>query len=334
MKNKRKIIYSLVTVVVFLLLVNVSLTLVETRKQITKETQSKEKIEADFFSVLKNFGIKENWITKQKIKKSKNDSLTYKYVIKLPLDVTIPVLLKDINEIFASLPVDATSKELKVYGVTELTLSSGEIQKLSAEFKYDSEISREYSSIGFLISNDDLISEDEIKKIKDLALPVGIILPLENKSKIIAEIIKTNKLDYFIELSDNSDNVDFELDEDLGLDKLTSNIKSIISSFNSPKIFFVNEIESGFSASIENFIVEKFQKRERKVVTSNSFFNLKGEDELDLRSLLGFHLNKLKPRTSKVFIINMNDLFEIQNILQKFIKKGNKIELPSKLLNY
>jgi hypothetical protein len=334
MINKQKIIYSLVTVVVFLLLVNVSLTLVETKKQIPKETQNKEKIEADFISVLKNFGIKENWITKQKIKKGKNDSLTHKYKIKLPLDVTIPVLLKDINEIFASLPVDATSKEIKVYGVTELTLSSGEYKKLSAEFKYDSEISREFSTIGFLIISEDLISEEEIKKIKDLAIPVGIILPLENKSKIIAEIIKTNKLDYFIELSDDADNVDFELDEDLGLDKLTSNIKSIISSFNSPKIFFVNELESGFSASIENFIVEKFQKRERKVITSNSFFRLKGEDDSDLQSLLGFHLNKLKPRTSKVFIININDLFEIQNLLGKFIKKGNKIELPSKLLNY
>ncbi|MCW8848791.1 MAG: hypothetical protein OQJ81_02335, partial [Melioribacteraceae bacterium] len=270
---------------------------------------------------------------KQKIK-SKNDSLTYKFQVKLPLDVTIPVLLKDINEVFAIQPVEATSNEKKVYGVTELTLASGKFHKLSAEFKYDSELSREYSTIGFLINSDDVIQEEEIKKLKEFAIPVGIILPLENKSKDIAELIKLNKLDYFIELSDNADNVDFELDEDLGLDKLTSNIKSIISSFNSPKVFFINELESGFSASIANFIVEKFEKRERKVITSNSFFNLKGEDNSDLHSLVGFHLNKMKPKTSKIFRISINDLFEIQNTLSKFIKKGNRIDLPSHLFNF
>ena len=185
-----------------------------------------------------------------------------------------------------------------------------------------------------MISDGNLIDEEEIRKLKDLAIPVGIILPLENESKIIAEIIKSNKLDYFIELSDDTDNVDFELEEDLGLDKLTNNIKSIISSFNSPKIFFINELESDFSASISNFIIEKFQKRERKVITTNSFFILKGEDESDLNSLLSFHLNKLKPGTSKVFRISLNDLFEIQKSLAKFIKKGNKIALPSLLVNF
>lgn len=334
MINKRKIIYFLIAIVVLLLLVNVVLNLIEPKHKIVEETQTKEKIEDDFITVLESFGIKESWISKQKIKNSKNDSLTYKFQVKLPLDVTIPVLLKDINEVFASNPVDATSKEIKLYGVTELTLSSGKFRKLLAEFKYDSELSREYSTIGFLINDGRLIEEEEILKIKNLAIPVGIILPLENKSKANAELIKSNRLDYFIELSDNADDVDFELDEDLGLEKLNNNIKVIISSFNSPKVFFINELESGFNASIANFIFEKFEKRGRKVVTSNSFLSLKGEDNSDLQSLLGFHLNKMKPRTSKIFRINIDDLFEIQNILSKFIKKGNKIELPSHLLNF
>lgn len=334
MINKRKVIYFLVSIVVLLLSLNVVLTLVEPKIEVVEETRSQKNIELDFEVVLKNFGIKENWVAKQKINKSKNDSISYIYKIKLPLDVTIPVLLKDISQAFSELPVEASSSEKKVYGVTELTLSSKGIKKLSAEFKYNSEISREYSTIGFLIGSTDGIEEEELKRVNDLAIPLGIILPLENKSKITAELIKSYKLDYFINLSDNADNIDFELDEDLGLDKLTSNIKSIISSFNSPKVFFINEAESGFNAATTNFIVEKFEKRGRKVITSNSFFNLKGENNSDLQSLLGFHLNKMKPKTSKIFRINLDDLFEIENNLMHFIKKGNKIALPSQLFTF
>ena len=334
MINKRKVIYFLVSVVVLLLLLNVALSLVEPKIKIVEESYSQENIEVEFEAVLKNFGIKENWITKHKIKKSKNDSIPYIYKIKLPIDVTIPVLLKDISEAFSELPVEAISSEKKVYGVTDLTISSKGIKKLSAEFKYNSEISRDYSTIGFLISNIDDIEEEELKSVKDLAIPVGIILPLENKSKLTAELIKSYRFDYYIELSDNADIIDFELDEDLALDKLTSNIKSIISSFNSPKVFFINEVESEFSVSITNFIVEKFEKRGRKVITSNSFLNLKGENNSDLQSLLSFHLNKMKPETTKIFRISLNDFFEIQNNLTMFLKKGNKIMLPSKLFTF
>ncbi len=317
-----------------LLFINVMLGLVEKKERRLESTLNQNEIEEKFILVLNEFGIQENWIEKQKIKKGKSDSLSYKYKIRIPNGLTIPVVLKDLNEMFVKLPVVITSSEKKVNGITELKIKSGGTYKLFAELKYDSDISRKFSSIGFLITNFENSDESEIKKLFNLALPVGIILPLEDNSQVIAELIIKNKLDYFVELSDDGDIIDFELEEDLGLEQLNKNITKIISSFNSPKHFFINELESGFNATIASFITEKFEKRGRKILTSNNYFLLKGEDTQDLQSLFQFQVNKLKPGTTKIFRISLEDLYNIQNGIKNYIKKGNKIVHPSRLFNY
>lgn len=334
MMNKRKIIYFLVAVVAALLFINVMLGFVE-KKDIQLELKlNQEQVEEKFNLVLNEFGIQENWIEKQKIKKGKYDSLTYFYKVHIPSGLTIPVVLKDLNEMFVKQPVVITSSEKKVNGTTELKIKSGGTNKLIAELKYDSDISRKFSLIGFLITDFENADESEIKNLFNLALPFGIILPLEDNSQVIAEIILKNKLDYFIELSDDADIIDFELEEDLGLEQLSKNITKVISSFNSPKYFFINDLESGFNSTIASFITEKFEKRGRKILTSSNYFLLKGEDSYDLQSLFQFQVNKLKPGTSKIFRISLEDLYKIQNGIQKYLKRGNKIVHPSRIFNY
>lgn len=331
MINKRKIIYFLVVVVAALLFLNVMLGFVEKKEDPLESTLNKIQIEEKFILVLNEFGIQENWIEKQKLKKGKYDSLSYKYKIHIPNGLTIPVVLKDLNEMFVKLPVVITSSEQKVNGITELEIKSGGINKLFAELIYDNDISRKFSLIGFLITDFENADEGEIKKLFNFALPVGIVLPLENNSQVTAELIIKNKLDYFIELSDDADIIDFELEEDLGLEQLNANITKVISSFNSPKYFFINELESGFNATTASFITEKFEKRGRKILTSNNYFLLKGEDEHDLQSLFQFQVNKLKPGTTKVFRISLEDLYNIQNVILKYLKRGNKIVHPSRI---
>ena len=334
MINKRKIIYFLIALVAALLFLNVMLGLVEKKESKVEASMNKEQIEEKFILVLHEFGIQDSWIEKQKIKKSKYDSLNYSYKIQIPSEVTIPVVLKDLTEMFSKMPIVLNSSEKKVNGITELNIKSGGYIKLIADFKYDSEISRKFSMIGFLVRDVENASEKEIKQLFDLALPIGIVLPLENNSISIAELIKKNKLDYFIELNNDADDINFEMEEDLGLEQLNVNITKIISSFNSPKVFFINELESGFNASIASFISDKFEKRGRQILTSNNYLLLKGEDNRDLQSLIQFHLNKLKPGTTKIFRISLQDLSNIQNELKKYIKKGNKIVHPSRIFNY
>ena len=333
MINKRKIIYALVSVVSILLLLNVVLGITKKKQEeIPKETLSIDEIELNFFNTLNEFGIQQSWIQKRKLNKGTFDSLTYKFNIKLPSGVAIPLVIKDLNESFIGKPVSITSEEVKINGYTSLKIESGNYVKLITELRYDSKLFRENSQIGFLITDLDDTESSDFSTLKKLAIPFGCILPLELKSTEIAELLKSSGIDYFINLYSDSDNTDFELDKDFDLEKLSHNIKNIISSFNSPKIFFMDLKKSGFDNNLKSFIIGEFNERSRNIIPINNYVLLKGENEKDLISLINFHLNNVKAGESKVFKVTVSDFFKIQDEITRYIKRGNKVITPSKLL--
>jgi len=333
MINKRKIIYLLVSVVASLLIINVLLGITQ-KKEITevKDEISKAEIEKRFIRTLSDFGIQESWIEKKNLRKGKFDSISYKIKIKLPPQVAIPVVIKDLNESFIKQPVSLSSSEEKINGFTSLMVKSGNSTKLISEFRYGSKLVRETSQIGFLIIDLDDINDPDYGTLLKIAIPFGVLLPLESNSQEIAEEVKSNNINYFVNLTTDSDNIDFELANDFELTKLSKNIKNIISSFNSPRIFFIDDKQSGFDRSLKTFIKDEFMKRSRKLITLNNYVTLKGENEEDLISLVNFHLNNIKPNYPKVFRISTSDFIFIQEELFDFIKKGNEIVSPSRLI--
>jgi hypothetical protein len=334
MLNKRKVIYFLVAVVAALLLINVLLSLIQTgnQNQNTDEISSSE-IEKSFLSSLDNFGIKENWINKQKLKKKLSDSISYIYQIKIPLGLTIPQILKDMSEEFANKPAILNSEEKKIGGITRLEIKSRNSIKLISEFKYDPILEREFSQTGFILINYNESSEKEIDDIFKVLLPFGVLLPLESNSQIIAENVKNNKKEYFLELNDDCDDSGLELNDDLELEELTKNCNKIISNFNSPKYFFITKKESGFNFSTIDFISDKFENKGRKILKLENYTKLQSESISDLKSLYNFHLVNLKAGGDKIFLITVTDWLLIQNEISNYIKKGNKVVFPSQLLN-
>jgi len=125
--------------------------------------------------------------------------------------------------------------------------------------------------------------------------------------------------------------VDFELDPMFSLEKLSKNIRNIISSFNSPDIFFIDDKKSKFDINAKNYIKEEFMKKNRRVISLNKYALLKGENKADLLSLMSFYLNNIKMGDSGVFRISANDFLMVQEEINKYVKKGNKILNPNKL---
>ncbi|MCB9206979.1 MAG: hypothetical protein H6611_06685 [Ignavibacteriales bacterium] len=333
MISKRKVIYFLVVVVVTLLIVNVLLGLKENNSVIENKDQiTAAEIEKTFKNVLVEFGISDEWISQTKIKKALYDSIQTKYEIKIPSGVTIPVILKDVSAAFLDQPVTVLSEEKKIDGITELKIKSGNKIKLLSEFKYYPELTRNYSQIAFILNEFEEINDIEKSTLFNLAIPYGIVLPLENESQSIAETIKNNKREYFILIDDNSSDVDFELDNDLSLDEIAQHSKNIISSFNSPKYFFVNNSESGLNSSTRNYINEQFNKRGRELINVEEYLLLKGENDLDLISLFDFHLRNLNFGESRIFLISTADWLIIQDEVNKYLRQGNKVVYPTHII--
>lgn len=334
MELKKKIIYTLISFTALLILLNVVLGLLKKDVIIVKNNNDVTRldIEKSFTSVIKKFGIKDSWVKKKNINDKTLDSISYKYKIEIPVDVPIPMILKELSNKLKNGNAKVTSTEKTNFGSTILKIKTGNCVKLVAEINYKKEIFREYSSIAFIIKNLDKLSKTEFDKLLNTPIKFAALLPLQIKSVDIAEKILKSKRTYFIFLDDDSDNIKFELDEDINVNTLKKNVASIVSSFNSPRHFFISNKGTGFSNSFVNYLKEEFKRKGRKVLNLNSFVNLKGENEKDLNSLLGFHLNNIKPSESKTFFIGIEDWDSIQHNINTYLKKGNKLKPPSQIL--
>ena len=109
------------------------------------------------------------------------------------------------------------------------------------------------------------------------------------------------------------------------------NIRNIISSFNSPKTFFLNENDK-FILQTENFLREQFAKKDRNLVDIDSYVKIHGENAEDLNSLFNFHIKQINKGDHKLFRMDYADWLLINRSLRLFQKKGNRIVPPSKYL--
>ncbi len=335
MEIKKRIIYILIAFTVILLLLNALLDSQDgsyTKEKVLGNFTSRNKIEKSFEKILTTYGIKSSWIKKTPNRENQYDSLKYKYKIEIPPSVPIPMIIKELSLKLKNKNIDITSKEEKINGLTELIIKSDKKIKLSANLKYNSSLQRSFSSIAFILNDAERLDNDELETLLAIPIKFGVLLPLRSSSIKIAEKILAAGRNYFINLDDDGDKLNFELDEDLGINELKRNIKSIVSSFNTPRKYFISKKETGFSDNFINFLIDEFNKRNRKVLRLELFLKLKGEDANDLNSLLNFHLNKLPEGKSKLFFISVNDWKNIQPVLNSYLKKGNKIILPTKVL--
>jgi len=335
MEIKKRIVYILIAVTVILIVLNAVLGSIENNPvevSSKKDYLTVTKIENTFEKILSDYGIQTNWITKVKLKKNKYDSLKYKYNIEVPTAVPIPMIIKEMSLKLKNKNASISSKEEYINGASELEIKSGGFKKLIAKLEYNHSLKRVHSSIAFIITDLDDLDENELNTLLKNSFRFGALLPLRSSSIKIAEKILSYKRNYFINLDDDADNINFELNEDLNVKQLKHNIKSIVSSFNTPLVYFISKKRTGFSNGFISFLQEEFKKRNRKVLRLKSYIKLKGENKEDLNSLLEFHLNKLQPGKSKLFIISINDWWDIQKTLTSYTKKGNKIVLPASLL--
>lgn len=333
MNLKHTLIYFLSIVVAILLFINILIEPESTdaEQKILKVTSVKD-TEQLFKNTLYDFGIKNEWIKQRRLNRPEFDSISHKYIVSVPQEVPIPQILKDLSLTIKKSNLAIHSTEKKNDGTTLLELKYLDATKLYAELEYDNNLIRNFSQIAFIIN--DFIEGDETSRqlIFKIQFPTGIILPLSNHSRDLAEKIKSSHRDYFIEINDNSNDLDIELTEDTGIENFDSGIRKVISLFNSPKYFFINTEESDYSQNTIDFIKEKFEARGRKIISVNTLKELKGENKADLHSLVDFHLDGLKPGDERIFLIGLDNWLAIQSEIIRYVKRGNKIIPPSNLL--
>ena len=158
--NRRTTAVILLAAAVLLLVANLTINYLNQPEEPTtvKAELTSSLVDSLFLFTLNSFGLSNEWI-----KEVQNKQTDKSYIVRLPNDLSIPVVLAEINTNFFEKNLVFSSVEKDFSGRTRLTISRGNKIILSAELKYDKEIFRSRKTLAFIIKDYELSgSEDSL----------------------------------------------------------------------------------------------------------------------------------------------------------------------------
>ncbi len=327
---KRKIINILIGTAILLLIINILLEVFKKRDDDkSKRDISAQVIDSLFHNVLDGYAIKGEWIQKKRSIQKLSDSLDFSYRIKIPCDIPIPFMIKDIKAVLYSPVIRILSEEYKNYGNTGIKIYSSDILKLNAQLNYDCNIEREYSKLAFIIWDTYRFGEDEIADLMNMSVPFAVTLTPSSKNETVITSIKDKNKEYVVFINDDIDESRFRLSTDLSKNFLSRSVGAIVRTFNDAVYYIIDNNSRLYNSPIFNYVRDEFKKRKVNLILSSSFSIINSDSEEELISLLRFYYTSGKTIDGKTILVENDDFKYLQDEIANAQKKGNKIVPPS-----
>ena len=331
--SRKELIIVLFSLVIFLLILDIVLSKIfkHSGNQIEKIELYSGEIKDGFISGMHNFVIKNDWIDENKNDIKKGDSLKYSFKVKVPKDLPIPLLLNEISNSFPPGEITCVSRESKVNGTTNLSLSSGGFDKLKAEFIYDPEIRRTSCSLGFLVyglTKLDPVLQDHLIKVPEL---FTVVLIPSKESLEISKRLKTNNKNYAVILNNEINDLDYKLVSSYSTERLKLSIRSILGNFSDAAAYLYNG-NSGFTGESKfAFINNEFEKRNVRFIDINKF-DLIEERGTSLDISFEQIVNRANENKTELIYISADNYLKLKPLILKYMKVGYKFINPSTVL--
>ncbi len=321
--DRKKIVTVLFALAFILLLLNAVIPLIFKSKENKSESIEIYSMEVNrkFLNGVKGFGIKDEWIKIQKLNKNYGDSLKFYYIVSVPADLPIALILNDINNSFSKGEIEYSSKEARLKEsrfkdnrlnrVSTLILKSGGFEKLKAEFSYNPAIQRTSCSVGFLVygfNSSDTVQQNELINSPENFL--AVLLPSKDALEKIKRL-KARDKDYAILLNDDISDLDYKFASRYSPERLKLSVRSVLGDFPKAAAYLYDSKSSFASSSIFQSIKNEFEKRNVKFLDINRFnlldemetpdnsfdliLNHAGETQTELIFTSDDNYNKLKP---------------------------------------
>ncbi len=330
--NKKKIIYTLIAFVILLLICNIIIDGLNHTKIIKgNNIQNASRIEGVFLKVLDDYGIKEDWIKTSVYSNKEHDSLSHQYTVKVPAEIPIPLIIREMNSNFVHTDLKLISEEKKNYGNTLVKIYADNYLKLLTFFKIDNKIKRDSNAILIFVDITDGVDQQDFSELLFAPIPLTLLFHPSTENEILLDKISKHKKEFAVSIDDEVDDRKFALKEKENKQQLTKAIKALVYTFRDSEMFFVNNKSDLYKSTFYNFIKDEFHKKNIFLKKRSKLIQLRGESESDLRSLFKFYCQSITSGEVKWFIINAEDFFVIQDQLILFKQKGNQLIFASEM---
>jgi len=325
-KQKQKSIKYLLAAAVSLLVINIA---IESLKKPKKESAVHElsvlQIETVFFTVLDEYGIETKWISRKKYKSADYDSVKTEYSVKIPADMPVPLIIKNINKVIEKDITGFVSEEKKIFGTTEIRVYTNEVLKLKATLIPDKEIIRKRNELAFVINNAFDLSDKDFNNFLSVHHPLSCTVVPGNDQILRADSLKDYTKEYAILLNNDISDPKMKLKSDYQKVILRGSMQNIISGFRDAKAYIIEENSTLYNSPIYNYVRDEFNRQSIYLYPSAELIELNGAEDSEIISKFKFYCQDTTGIHQKVFISSLDNFLKIQNEIEKIKKKGNKI---------
>ena len=304
-----------------LLIANITLSIIkpDTVSQKDKTILSISEIDSLFLLSLHSFGIRDEWIIERK-----NPEIKASYKVKVPSDLSIPVILTEVNSNFWGTSANISSTEKDFSGSTVLEINTEKKLQLRAEFNYDDKIQRSAGKLAFVLEGFELAdSEDSL--LLEIPEPFSPLLIPSTKNLRIAKYILQKKKTFSVLLNDNIPELKYKLKSGYSNKRLKESLLSIIHDFSGASFFFIDDNSDLFISSSFNYLRDELVKRKIKFVRTSNLKKLDFENEKRLKNTFDDFVKKMGEGESIAFLINKNGFLKLLPEIQRFRKIGYKV---------
>jgi hypothetical protein len=323
--NKKYVLLILFGTALILLIANLVLNNIESENNSisTKTELSNAEIDSLFRFSLHSLGLLDDWI-----KERNNSKVDKSYKVKIPKDLSIPVILAEINSNFWESDVTINSVEKKFSGRTILEIKSEDAIKLRADFDYHKDIFRSAGTAAFILENFELSSfEDSL--MLEIPEPFSPLFVPSKENLSLSKFILDKQKTYSLLLNDDIPELKYKLKDGYSKNRLKGPLLSMINDFSSATYFFIDDKSDLFNSSIFSYLKDELVKRKIKIVKLSYLQKLDfSETDLLIRSFDTFMKNTAEGE-SITFLIRADNFRNLLPVIKSYRKVGYKIVHPS-----
>jgi hypothetical protein len=331
--DKRKIIIALFVLTLILLMINIILTKIYP-DAIKKEPDylPPQEIKARFLSALASLGVQNDWITEGKLTKKFPSTLKYYFRIKVPEDLPISLVIKEVENSFNDNEAVINSQEEKVNGKNLIKIFSDGDLVFQAQIDYGERIKRNTGRIGIFLSNFENVGEPEDSILLSAAeLFTVILIPSEKNVLTYKRIMKFGKATAIL-LNDDVNDTNFKLGSSVSEQRIKNSVKEIFSKFPAASMFFIDKNSELSSSSVFKLISNEFIKRKVELLDKGLVKDVNSSLSENIEEKFEKEIKKLKNNDSMLLSLETSDYFKIQPIIVKYRKIGYKFVNASEII--
>ena len=323
--NNKSVLPILFGVALILLVPNLVLNILnnEDKLKSKKTTLSSTEVDSLFRLSLRSFGLLDDWI-----KETKSSKADYTYKVKIPKDLSIPVILAGINSNFWESGVTINSVEKIFSGRTILEIKLEDEIKLRADFDYDKNIFRSAGTAAFILENFELSSfEDSL--LLEIPEPFSPLLIPSTENLILSKFIIDKQKTYSLLLNDDIPELKYKLKGSYSQNRLKGSLLSIINDFSSATYFFIDDQSDLFNSSVFSYMKDELAKRKIKIVKLSHLKKLNFSEMNVLISSFDTFMKNAKEEESITFLISTDNFRNLLPEIKRYRKVGYKFVHPS-----